>query len=116
MSIETAPAFRITTERSHLIRERGHAAESVPELALDAVLAKLAEALLPRGQFTKEAIAEAVEAAVAIAHRLAGVAVCGGCDHGWGDHVAMRGCFECACTARRPHATELQAAVGGVRP
>jgi hypothetical protein len=107
MGFDLAPEFRVTTERSHLIRARGHiTAETLAEFAVDAILAKLAEALRPGSKMTKARIAEAVEAGAAIALQLAGVRLCAECAHPWSEHVAMRGCFDCGCTGRRPHATE----------
>jgi hypothetical protein len=108
VTIETAPAFRVTTERTHLQRERGYApAESLSELVLDTVLAKLAESLAPgRPAPTKNALADLVELAAKVAHEKAEATTRCACGHEGDDHIGWIGCLECDCCERRPHAAE----------
>lgn len=108
MSIQAFPALQVTTERAHLIQERGHALpESLAEFECDILLAKLAEAIRPGARPpTKELLAEVVIEATRLAHERAQACLCR-CGHRFSDHVSGRGCFECGCTNRRPHATEL---------
>jgi hypothetical protein len=112
VNITIAPTFRVDIERRQLAGERGRAAKSLEELLADRLLAELTEILAPGRALTKEDVAQAVESAVRTAHTVARAGKCEGCGHAFGDHVAMGGCFECDCMARRPHASEL-APVGG---
>lgn len=124
MTIELAPAFEITTERSHLMRERGHAAVSLPDHLVDTLLAKLAESIRPgRPAPTKPELAALVHDCSVIAHEKTGLpftarscataAVCT-CGHPFGEHVGRHGCLDCACMARRPRTIE-QARAGEAR-
>ena len=112
--LDTAPAFRVTTERGHLQRDRGHyLAETLSEFALDALLAKLAEAMAPgRPEPTKVGLAEIVENAAKAAREQSWAAreqswveVCA-CGHGWGEHVG-HGCLACDLCWERPPAREV---------
>lgn len=111
--LDTAPAFRVTAERGHLQRDRGHyVAETLSEFALDAVLAKLAEAMAPgRPQPTKGDLAALVESAASSAREkvwsareTAWTETCA-CGHGWAEHLGRAGCMQdggCDCRERAP--------------
>jgi hypothetical protein len=97
---------RIANTRYQLVTQRGHAAETLDEFALAAVLAKLAEAVLPGApRPTKESIAAALEAAERLARAQVESEICA-CGHHADDHLGWIGCLECDCRERRPDATE----------
>lgn len=97
------PALGLMATRSRLLRELGHAPGSLGEIALETLLTRLAEAILPgRPVPTKAALADLVEAAAVTAReKVAARPVCG-CGHAWSEHVSGRGCFGCECDAERP--------------
>jgi hypothetical protein len=106
------PAYQVADARYHLVGQRGHAAATLDEFGLDAVLAQVDELVRPGvPEPTKASLAAAVKDAARIARQRAGAAVCG-CGHPYGEHVGLCGCFECDCMARRPHASELAPAGG----
>lgn len=118
MSIETAPAFRLETTRTHLHRDRDYQpAQSRAELFVDALLDGLSAAV-PLGSrkqtLTAAELADAVEAAEKNSAAGTDPAVCPGCAHRWSDHVGRAGCMECdGCRERRPQASGVKA--GGQR-
>lgn len=103
MSI-TIPAQQIETARYRYTTHLGHAPRTETEIALSALVHELAVAAEPGHEFTKAAIADLVERTLAAATPT----LCG-CGHEFAEHLGHLGCLaeHCACTARRPHATEL---------